>query len=221
MGAAAERRERVQWLFSRVGLRPEAAKKFPHEFSGRPAPAPGHCARAGAEPQAHRVRRAGVRARRVGAGAGGQPADGPAGRVRHRLPVRGARPGGGAPHQPPRGRDVPRAHRGDRRPRHAVLQAPLHPYTEILLSAVPVPNPRTPARRMLLQGDPPSPANPPSGCRFHTRCPMAQAVCKEQVPELSERPSSSRRRALGGLSLSLNDLLLLCAVQSHSGRDVR
>uniref|UniRef100_UPI003F695CD7 oligopeptide/dipeptide ABC transporter ATP-binding protein n=1 Tax=Variovorax beijingensis TaxID=2496117 RepID=UPI003F695CD7 len=75
--------------------------------------------------------------------------------------------------------------------RNTLFSAPRHPYTEILLSAVPVPNPRTPARRMLLQGDPPSPANPPSGCRFHTRCPMAQAVCKEQVPELTERPSSS------------------------------
>eukprot|EP01036_Dinobryon_divergens_P043455 gene43455-57844_t len=72
--------------------------------------------------------------------------------------------------------------------RDTLFSAPLHPYTEILLSAVPVPNPRTPARRMLLQGDPPSPANPPSGCRFHTRCPMAHPVCKAKVPELSERP---------------------------------
>ena len=71
--------------------------------------------------------------------------------------------------------------------RDTLFSAPRHPYTEILLSAVPVPNPRTPAKRMLLQGDPPSPANPPSGCRFHTRCPMAQAVCKEQQPVLTPR----------------------------------
>jgi ABC-type polar amino acid transport system ATPase subunit len=77
MGAAAERRERVQWLFSRVGLRPEAAKKFPHEFSG------------------------------------GQ---------RQRLGIARAL-ALNPPHQPPRGRDVPRAHRGDRGPRHALLRA--------------------------------------------------------------------------------------------------
>ena len=71
--------------------------------------------------------------------------------------------------------------------RDTLFAAPRHPYTEILLSAAPVPNPRTPARRILLQGDPPSPANPPSGCRFHTRCPLAQAVCREQRPALTPR----------------------------------
>ena len=75
--------------------------------------------------------------------------------------------------------------------RDTLFSAPRHPYTEILLSAVPVPNPRTPAKRMLLQGDPPSPANPPSGCRFHTRCPIAKDICKQQDPTLSERDSAS------------------------------
>ena len=74
--------------------------------------------------------------------------------------------------------------------RDTVFTAPLHPYTQILLSAAPVANPRTPAQRMLLQGDPPSPANPPSGCRFHTRCPLAQPVCKEQAPALSPRAAT-------------------------------
>jgi peptide/nickel transport system ATP-binding protein len=75
--------------------------------------------------------------------------------------------------------------------RDTLFSAPRHPYTEILLSAVPVANPRTPAKRLLLQGDPPSPANPPSGCRFHTRCPLAQAICKTDDPVLTERPSGA------------------------------
>ena len=79
----AQRNERVAWLFSKVGLRPEAMKKHAARVLGRPAPAPGHRARPGAEPEADRLRRAGVGARRVGAGAGHQPADRPAGRVRH------------------------------------------------------------------------------------------------------------------------------------------
>ena len=170
----------------------------------RPAAAPRHRPRAGAEPEADRLRRAGLGARRLGAGAGGQPADGPAGRARHRLPVRRPRPGGGAPHQPPRRRDVPRPD-VEVADRDTLFAAPRHPYTEILLSAVPVPNPRIRPQRMLLQGDPPSPANPPPGCRFHTRCPLAQPVCREERPPLTPR-AARRRHAMGGLSLPLNDL---------------
>ncbi|MDP9729075.1 ABC transporter ATP-binding protein [Alicyclobacillus tolerans] len=63
---------------------------------------------------------------------------------------------------------------------------PLHPYTRALLSAVPIPNPRVKRERIILQGDLPSPANPPKGCVFHTRCPLAQDVCREKVPEWRE-----------------------------------
>ncbi|MCU0485919.1 MAG: ABC transporter ATP-binding protein [Anaerolineales bacterium] len=63
-----------------------------------------------------------------------------------------------------------------------VLQHPLHPYTRALLSVVPVPNPRLRRQRIILQGETPNPINPPSGCRFHPRCPVAEPRCKEQDP---------------------------------------
>ncbi len=71
--------------------------------------------------------------------------------------------------------------------RGALYEDPLHPYTRALLSAVPLPNPTVKKTRILLKGDIPTPLNPPSGCVFHTRCPIAQfPVCKTEVPPLVE-----------------------------------
>lgn len=67
-----------------------------------------------------------------------------------------------------------------------LFSRPLHPYTEALLSAVPRPDPRNPARRVELQGQVADPANPPTGCHFHTRCPYARDICKQEKPELRE-----------------------------------
>lgn len=63
---------------------------------------------------------------------------------------------------------------------------PLHPYTKALLSAVPKPDPTIKQKRLILQGDIPSPVNPPSGCNFHTRCPNCMDICKTEMPETKD-----------------------------------
>ncbi|MBQ3153716.1 MAG: dipeptide ABC transporter ATP-binding protein [Clostridia bacterium] len=67
-----------------------------------------------------------------------------------------------------------------------IFANPLHPYTQALFSAIPYPDPDVKMNRIILHGDIPSPANPPKGCRFHTRCPHAKDICKEVTPEYKD-----------------------------------
>ena len=74
----------------------------------------------------------------------------------------------------------------ERAPKTLLFKKPLHPYTKALLSSAPVPNPDIRIQRMALKGEIPSPVNPPSGCKFHTRCPRVSPVCARIEPELKE-----------------------------------
>jgi peptide/nickel transport system ATP-binding protein len=183
---SAERRERVQWLFARVGLRPESAPSIRTSFPAGSGSASASPARSRSNPklivcdEPVSALDVSVQAQVVNLLMDLQEEFGIAYLfVAHDLAV--------VRHISHRVAVMYLGHIVEVADRDTLFAAPRHPYTEILLSAVPVPNPRTPARRILLQGDPPSPANPPSGCRFHTRCPLAQPICAQQKPPLSPR----------------------------------
>ena len=74
----------------------------------------------------------------------------------------------------------------EKAPKEAIFQNPLHPYTKALFSAVPIPDPKRKHERITLQGDIPSPSNPPAGCKFHTRCEHCMEICRNTVPQFHE-----------------------------------
>jgi oligopeptide/dipeptide ABC transporter ATP-binding protein len=86
-----------------------------------------------------------------------------------------------------------------------VYNEPLHPYTQALFGAIPMPIVEEKRELKILEGNVPSPVNPPSGCRFHTRCPIAQKMCQETEPAL--------RQVRGGTSSSLHEVSLRDSVR--------
>ena len=169
---------------------PRARQPLPARVLGRPAPAHRHRPRARARARADRARRAGVRARRVDPGRRRQPARGPAGRARACVPLHRARPVGRAAHLRPRRGDVPRQDRRDRDAPTTSTSAPAHPYTQALLSAVPVPDPqrgRSAAAHRARGRRARARSTRRRGCRFRTRCWKAQQICAEEEPALIDR----------------------------------
>jgi peptide/nickel transport system ATP-binding protein/oligopeptide transport system ATP-binding protein len=75
-------------------------------------------------------------------------------------------------------------------PKQRIYSAPHHPYTQALLSAAPEPDPDRPSKRIILQGDVPSPTDMPPGCSFSGRCPLAQDICRQVRPELADAAAS-------------------------------
>jgi oligopeptide/dipeptide ABC transporter ATP-binding protein len=88
-------------------------------------------------------------------------------------------------------------------PTDALFSQPRHPYTEALLSAVPVPDPRERARRIVLEGEVADPSNLPSGCHFHPRCRYATERCRQEVPEPEEVAPGHSVRCLRARELTL------------------
>ena len=173
--ARARRGAAASWS----GCEPRFARALSARVLRRPAPA--HRDRAGARgrAEADRLRRAGLGARRLDPRADPQPAARPAAAARPRLHLHLARSRGGEAHRRPRRRDVSRPHRRDRARPTRCSPHPRHPYTPRAAVGDPGAGAAAPsASRIVLQGDVPSPLNPPSGCHFHTRCPYAIERCR-------------------------------------------
>jgi peptide/nickel transport system ATP-binding protein/oligopeptide transport system ATP-binding protein len=186
-----EREERVRRLFGRVGLRAEHMRKYPHEFSGGQRQRLGIARALAVNPkliiadEPVSALDVSVQAQVINLMMDLQEESGLSYLfIAHDLAV--------VEHISHRVAVMYLGKIVELTDKTSLFTTPLHPYTEALLAAVPIPEPRAKKRRFVLAGDVPSPIRPPPGCRFHTRCPYAEEVCKLVEPPMQEvRPGHS------------------------------